>query len=47
MMPKGFMHSKPRKILAILWSSTEGFTMTEIIVGLALASVIVTAMIGV
>lgn len=47
MMPKGFMHSKPRKILANLWSSTEGFTMTEIIVGLALASVIVTAMIGV
>ncbi len=47
MMPKGFMHLKPKKILTDLLSSTEGFTMTEIIVGLALASVIITAMISV
>lgn len=47
MMPKRFMRIKSKKNPIDLLSSTEGFTITEIIVGLALASVILTAMISV
>jgi len=47
MMPKRFMRIKSKKNPIDHLSSTEGFTITEIIVGLALASVILTAMISV
>ena len=47
MMPKRFIRIKSKKNPIDHLSSTEGFTITEIIVGLALASVILTAMISV